>query len=97
MPAWRLGKLGPAKLISAQRPPLLPPAMRCSELNKPLPPNRDEARYIVFDGDVDAVRRPALMRVDRPSSPAPAPQTSPRAAARLEPALTAGTSLPGVP
>jgi hypothetical protein len=26
------------------------------ELNKPLPPERDEARYIVFDGDVDAVR-----------------------------------------
>lgn len=25
------------------------------EVNKPLPPDRDEARYIVFDGDVDAV------------------------------------------
>eukprot|EP00951_Prasinocladus_malaysianus_P017874 scaffold141645_cov42-Prasinocladus_malaysianus.AAC.1 len=25
------------------------------ELNKPLPPGKDEARYIVFDGDVDAV------------------------------------------
>eukprot|EP00803_Ostreobium_quekettii_P011338 evm.model.scf_1312.1 EVM.evm.TU.scf_1312.1 scf_1312:839-40608(+) len=25
------------------------------ELNKPLPPGRDEARYVVFDGDVDAV------------------------------------------
>lgn len=26
------------------------------ELNKPLPPDKQEARYIVFDGDVDAVR-----------------------------------------
>jgi hypothetical protein len=25
------------------------------ELNKPLPSDRDEAKYIVFDGDVDAV------------------------------------------
>ncbi|GLI59150.1 hypothetical protein VaNZ11_000978 [Volvox africanus] len=25
------------------------------EMNKPLPPERDEARYLVFDGDVDAV------------------------------------------
>lgn len=29
------------------------------EQNKPLPPDRDEARYIVFDGDVDAVSRRA--------------------------------------
>ena len=26
------------------------------EQNKPLPPDRDEARYLVFDGDVDPVR-----------------------------------------
>uniref|UniRef100_A0A6S8LSH1 AAA+ ATPase domain-containing protein n=1 Tax=Dunaliella tertiolecta TaxID=3047 RepID=A0A6S8LSH1_DUNTE len=25
------------------------------EINKPLPPERDEARYLIFDGDVDAV------------------------------------------
>ena len=25
------------------------------ELNRPLPPDRDEVRYVVFDGDVDAV------------------------------------------
>lgn len=25
------------------------------EVNRPLPPERDEARYLVFDGDVDAV------------------------------------------
>jgi dynein heavy chain len=24
-------------------------------VNRPLPPERDEARYLVFDGDVDAV------------------------------------------
>lgn len=39
-----------------------------SELNKPLPPERDEARYIVFDGDVDAVRtgaREVLRRLVR--------------------------------
>ena len=24
-------------------------------MNRPLPPERDEARYLVFDGDVDAV------------------------------------------
>lgn len=27
----------------------------CREVNRPLPPERDEARYLVFDGDVDAV------------------------------------------
>lgn len=27
----------------------------CREVNRPLPPERDEAHYIVFDGDVDAV------------------------------------------
>lgn len=27
----------------------------CREMNKPLPAERDEARYLVFDGDVDAV------------------------------------------
>jgi dynein heavy chain len=27
----------------------------CREVNRPLPPVRDEAHYIVFDGDVDAV------------------------------------------
>jgi len=25
------------------------------ELNRPLPPDKDECRYIVFDGDVDAL------------------------------------------
>lgn len=24
-------------------------------MNKPLPPDKDEARYLIFDGDVDAV------------------------------------------
>lgn len=27
----------------------------CREVNRPLPADRDEARYLVFDGDVDAV------------------------------------------
>jgi dynein heavy chain, axonemal len=27
----------------------------CRDVNRPLPPDRDEAHYIVFDGDVDAV------------------------------------------
>ncbi len=37
---------------------LLPPLLHrlaCREVNRPLPAERDEARYLVFDGDVDAV------------------------------------------
>jgi dynein heavy chain len=32
-----------------------PPFHHRREVNRPLPPERDEARYLVFDGDVDAV------------------------------------------
>lgn len=34
----------------------MPPPRARSEINRPLPPGREgEARYLVFDGDVDAV------------------------------------------
>lgn len=35
--------------------PALLPSLFAGEINKPLPADKDEARYLIFDGDVDAV------------------------------------------
>ncbi|KAF8069431.1 DHC1 [Scenedesmus sp. PABB004] len=56
---WARRRRGPRDArLAARRPTACASPLLCAgrrEVNRPLPPERDEAAYIVFDGDVDAV------------------------------------------